>query len=669
MGHSSFVAFYALLAWAPLCLMLFAILPSRRAMVVGAILSSVLLPPVAIDLPGVPPYTRYLAAFFGILFGTLFFDTDRILSFRPRWFDLPILVFCMMSPYASAISNDLGPYEGISSVYRHSINWLLPYLIGRLYLTDAESFRELAIGMIVASICLIPFCLIEMRVGAQLQQRIYGTGEWEGARDGSYRAKVFFQSGLALGLWLNTSCLAAWWLWRTGRFRSLWGLPSGGVILPSLVFISVLCRARGATLLGLAGWLTLWSIRRYRSGWMLWILMAVAPTYYYVRITDTWTGQNLVDLIETNWSKERAQSIKARLLEERVLIARALKRPWFGWGAHDESMRVVEDEVADTRVPTHVTDGVRYLENVDSFWSIILGHQGFVGLVMMTATMILPVVLFRARFPLSQWDHPAVAPATVMVVILSLFMLDGLSNSMFNPVYLMIAGGAVGLTPARVGLQASAGAGGLAAVGGWDGTAVAHANGITVPGDDRAAHYQSLGRAAKDRGRLNEVEAAWQHALDLLTESLAAHPGQPALRRRWCDGANDLAWLLAGAADPAVRDPAGAVALASRAVEMEPECSTYWNTLGAAHYRAGDFRSAIADLGRAVDLSDGGTAFDHVFLAMAHARLGDPGGARAWLDRAMTGLGQHPPGHAELRRLCEEARSLLPATSTAVAHP
>ena len=163
--------------------------------------------------------------------------------------------------------------------------------------------------------------------------------------------------------------------------------------------------------------------------------------------------------------------------------------------------------------------------------------------------------------------------------------------------------------------------------------------------------------------------AAWQHALDLWTEVIATSPEHPALHQEWCDCANDLAWLLASSADPAVRDPAGAVALAVKTVERDPRCSTYWNTLGAAHYRAGDFQAATADLDQAVALGNGGTVFDHVFLAMAHMQLGNREIARHWFDRAMIEMDHSPPGHAELRRLREEASTLISAVSAAVTAP
>jgi hypothetical protein len=662
-GSPKFMAFAALLGLAPLIVMLFTVLSARRAMIVGSIITAVLMPNFGIDLPGLPSYNKYMAGSVGILIGTLMFDTGRLLSFRPRWFDLPMTVFCL-TPYATAISNDLGPYEGLSCAFAHIVIWLLPYFIGRLYLTDAESFRELAIGMIVSAAGMIPFCFLEMMLGGgRLQRHLYGTGSWAEITEGGFRPRLFFEAGLALGLWMNTATLAAWWLWRSRRLHSLCGFPVGSMVLPGLLITSIVCRARGAILLGLAGWFTLWYTSRYKSKWVIWALLAVAPTYHYIRITKLWTGESLVNFVEATWSKGRAHSIDSRFRQEDVIIVRAMKRPMLGWG-RDDRMRVIEEEAANIDVPTYEKNGVRYLHNVDSFWSIVFGEQGFTGLATMTIAMILPVILFIRRFPVSQWDHPGLAPITGMTVILALFLLDGLSNGFLNPIYIIIAGGVVNINPSRFGLQASTRGGATrAAGGGRDETAVAVTSGSVVPGSDLAGRYQSLGRDAKDRGQSGEAAAAWQHALDLLTELLVAHPEHPALRRCWCDCANDLAWLLTGAADPAVRDPAGAVALAERAVEMDPECSTYWNTLGAAHYRAGDFQAAIANLNQATALSSGGTAFDHVFLAMAHARLGEPGAARGWFDLVMTGLGQHPQGHAELRRLCEEARSLLPGTS------
>ena len=208
---------------------------------------------------------------------------------------------------------------------------------------------------------------------------------------------------------MSTTTLLAWWFWRVGRFRALWGLPAGSVILPALAITSLLCRARGATLLGLTGFFTLWSCPRFKSKWVMWGLLAIAPTYCFLRITNLWTGENLVNLLEAYVSKERSISVDARLRQEDVLIVRALKQPIFGWGGYNRA-RILEDEITDARVAVGVQDRIRYLENVDSLWSIVLGDQGFAGLMTMTIAMTLPVILFRGALSRGAVGPPRPGP-------------------------------------------------------------------------------------------------------------------------------------------------------------------------------------------------------------------------------------------------------------------
>ncbi len=161
-----------------------------------------------------------------------------------------------------------------------------------------------------------------------------------------------------------------------------------------------------------------------------------------------------------------------------------------------------------------------------------------------------------------------------------------------------------------------------------------------------AGRYRSLGRTFKQERRFDEAEAAWRQALDLLTGVLNAKPNSPEQRLEWCDCANDLAWLRANHPDLARRDPDAAVAMARRIVEKCPDAEAYWNTLGVAYFRAGDDARAVAALDRAMTLG-GGTAFDEIFLAMAHARLGDLERARLEFNRAIVTAERdypRPPG-------------------------
>jgi serine/threonine protein kinase/tetratricopeptide (TPR) repeat protein/WD40 repeat protein len=161
----------------------------------------------------------------------------------------------------------------------------------------------------------------------------------------------------------------------------------------------------------------------------------------------------------------------------------------------------------------------------------------------------------------------------------------------------------------------------------------------------RAAAYVQL-------RRYREAQADYQKLLELAPASALVH--------------NDLSWLLATCPDPKERDVARAVELARRAVELQEQVGNVWNTLGVAHYRAGNWKAAVEALDRSRALRQGGDAFDFFFLAMAHWRLGHKEEARKWHQQAVEWVKQNQEAlakdraHAEeLKRFGAEAAELL----------
>jgi Flp pilus assembly protein TadD len=122
---------------------------------------------------------------------------------------------------------------------------------------------------------------------------------------------------------------------------------------------------------------------------------------------------------------------------------------------------------------------------------------------------------------------------------------------------------------------------------------------------------------------------------------------------------NNLAWILATCPDAKFRDPGRAVEQATKAVELAPKEGGYWNTLGAAHYRAGDWKAAIEALNRSMELHKGGDSNDWFFLAMACWQLGDKPQARSWYDKAVGWMEKNQPTAEELIRFRAEAAALL----------
>ncbi|MBW2281256.1 MAG: rhomboid family intramembrane serine protease, partial [Deltaproteobacteria bacterium] len=119
-----------------------------------------------------------------------------------------------------------------------------------------------------------------------------------------------------------------------------------------------------------------------------------------------------------------------------------------------------------------------------------------------------------------------------------------------------------------------------------------------------------------------------------------------------------LAWVRATAPDPEVRDPARAVEPARKAVDLAPEEANLWTTLGVALYSSGQHAAALEALETAMDLPDGGDAYDWFFVAMARHRLGKDD-AREWYDKAVAWAYEHEPDDEELQRFRAEAEDVL----------
>jgi tetratricopeptide (TPR) repeat protein len=144
----------------------------------------------------------------------------------------------------------------------------------------------------------------------------------------------------------------------------------------------------------------------------------------------------------------------------------------------------------------------------------------------------------------------------------------------------------------------------------------------------------------------------WANAISDFSKVSELTPGSPS-------ALNQLAWLLATCPEVTLRSPTRAIELAEKAVELAPEQGMYWNTLGAAHYRAGDWKVALSALEHSMKLRRGGDASDWFFLAMAHWRLGQKEEARPWYDKAVQWMEKNAAKNVELRRLRDEAEELM----------
>jgi len=437
--YMSATVMLAILGWPLVSVMLFAMLPPRRALFISYLAGWMFLPEVSFPVPGLPDYGKTMAATIGAAVGAFLFDFKAVSSFRPTWADVPMAVWCVC-PFASSYTNGLGVYDGVSAVFQTVVTWGLPYVLGRVYLRNLEAFRELAVMLFIGGLIYAPLCIFEMRMSPVLNRYVYGFGFGRGG--GEYaselgvwgsRPRVFMGSGLALGTFMTAACIMGVWLWYTGALRRLYGYAVGP-LCGGLVLVAFGCKNLGACALLVFGLAGLFSIRLIKRSWIIYALILAAPAYMGFRATGKWSADSMVKVASAIHPK-RGQSLQGRLDNDSMLAEKALQRPAFGWGGWGRS-RIYDENGKDICV----TDGL---------WIITLGVTGLVGLTSLTSILTLPAALLLRRYPARQWLDPRVAPVAAAAVLVVLYMIDNLFNSMFNPVYVMAAAGLISVATAR----------------------------------------------------------------------------------------------------------------------------------------------------------------------------------------------------------------------------
>jgi len=431
------LVYLVMFGWIPFVFYLFMRFPPQRAVITSFIIAWLFLPQAKFPLPGLPDYTKMSATCYGILLATVVYDAARLTSFRFGWLDIPMLIWCLC-PIPSSLTNDLGLYDGVSSALAQTVAWGLPYFLGRLYLSNLEGLRQLAIGIFAGGVAYIPFCLVENFTGPLLHLKVYGFNafnDWSQARRyGGWRPVVFMNHGLMVGVWMMAATLIGIWLWKTGTLKKLWNIPINRLVY-ALIVTFILARSTGAYVLLLLGVLFLFTAKWFRTALPVLILIIGISSYLYLGVTGTFTSEQTIAGLSQVFSEDRVASLAFRFKNEEVLGAKARERMMFGWGGYGRAL-IYDQNGKQLTIP-------------DSLWIVTFGNRGLLGVICITAVLLLPVFCFLTfRYRANLWSHPKVAPAAVLAVILSLYMLDCVLNAMVNPMFSLTCGGISGLAMA-----------------------------------------------------------------------------------------------------------------------------------------------------------------------------------------------------------------------------
>lgn len=429
----STAVYIALVAFSATSIALFVRLPPRRALLTTLIGGFLLLPVAGLPITGLRGKIAILSS---VLFPlSLVSATERFTSLRPRLSDLPVALWCIC-PFVSSMTNNLGAYDGFAGVLGHVLGYGVPYVWGRAYFSDRQGMRDLGMGIFLGGLVYVPFCLWEIRFSPQLHRAVYGFHQHsfgQSVRFGGYRPLVFMDHGLMLGMWMTAACLAGYWLWRSGCVQRMAGVRVEW-FLAILFATTVLCKSTGALALLAVGLLSRPLVLRLRNAWPLLLIVLITPVYLAARISRTLPMEPIVSISEQVSGADRGQSLAFRVRNEELLLSRALEKELAGWGGWGRFL-IFDAETGDR------------LTTPDGLWIIALGQYGLLGLVSVTAMLLVPSLRFAYRFPVRAWNAPFLAPATSLAFLLPLYMIDDLLNAMINPIYFLAAGALAGLAP------------------------------------------------------------------------------------------------------------------------------------------------------------------------------------------------------------------------------
>jgi serine/threonine protein kinase/tetratricopeptide (TPR) repeat protein len=160
---------------------------------------------------------------------------------------------------------------------------------------------------------------------------------------------------------------------------------------------------------------------------------------------------------------------------------------------------------------------------------------------------------------------------------------------------------------------------------------------------------QRLGELLWGTGRRAEAAALYRQVADWFDR---AKPED-------AHGHDIRAWFLVSCPDRQFGNPHRAVELARRATTLDPMNGAFWESLGAAHYRAGSWQDAARALDKSKRLLSGGDAWAFFYLAMTHGKLGHRDEARRWYDQGVRWMEKGSTNRRELIRLRAEAVQVL----------
>lgn len=436
----SLVAFFL---WIPIALYGMRRWPPAKAAATLFFGGMLLLPEVVFfKPPGLPEFAKLEIVSCWIFVGAVLFHRQRLRS-GPKSKGIRFLVslyvvggiltiFLNFDGFrvGSRFVTGQAPYDAVHSVLAALFSTLLPFYIGALMFRTSKDLRTLLKTMAVSALLYSLLMFVEFVMSPQLHYWVYGFhqhGFNQTIRAGGYRPMVFMTHGLAVALFMAMSILAAASLHK-GKVRIL-GFPAS-VVAGYLWLVLASAKSVASLLYATIGLpIVLFTRPKYQAIFGT-VLVCILMIYPIARANELIPVDDLKAWAEEEYGHERAHSMMFRLENEEKLLARAMERPWFGWGTYCRAciFEPWSGDLSSTR---------------DGEWIIQLGDSGIVGYVGRFGLLLFPLILLvrRSRFVPRDSDRRLLAGLGLMV---GFGAFDMVPNADFNGIAFLLSGALIG---------------------------------------------------------------------------------------------------------------------------------------------------------------------------------------------------------------------------------
>jgi hypothetical protein len=419
----------ALLAWFPIVFLIFNSNKNNpvRAISIALLFGWLFLPQYSVNYAGPIDLSKEFSIYTAPCIASLFFFPVQMRSFRWHNADC-IIVLSILLPFISALSNDLGVYDGLAGVKGNLFFVFIPYYLGRVFLHSSDDLIELCRILFIGTLVYIPLCWFEIRFSPQLHNMVYGYSQHsflQTLRGNGYRPMVFLYHGLSLGLLFAVASSIAFVLWRTRTFVKMGNYPFSWALISILVTAIAIKSTNAILLIIVAIGLSL-ALAKQKSPKLLIAIYIIALGYPYLKIQGLIPEATIVNTISSYISEDRAGSVQFRFNNELMLTDKALQRPLFGWGGWGRS-RVYDEWGNDISI-------------TDSLWIMIFGTNGYFGLILFSLLQVLPLYFLVKKIPASEWLTSKNAPFFSLVMGTLLILVNNYFNADTIPLFKLFVG-------------------------------------------------------------------------------------------------------------------------------------------------------------------------------------------------------------------------------------